>query len=106
MNCAGRCTTLAGMATTRTKLVLVAGITIVAMALGACSDDGSKPPASGAGRSDRSTTTSQEREPTDSHHAIVAGTAGSFEFTDGGRLQDRPLKVWYDAPSDDLTTAP
>lgn len=35
---------------------------------------------------------------------ILAGTTGSFEFTAYEPLKDRPLKVWYDAPSGDLTS--
>jgi hypothetical protein len=48
---------------------------------------------------------SNERDP-GSTGAIVAGTSGSFEFTAGGRLKDRPLRVWYDAPAGDLTSVP
>jgi pimeloyl-ACP methyl ester carboxylesterase len=46
-------------------------------------------------------TTSPPRPP---HASITPGTTGSFQFSGYAPLRDRPLKVWYDAPSD-VTTA-
>ncbi len=40
-----------------------------------------------------------------SFSSIVPGSTGSFEFRGYAPLADRPLRVWYDAPARELTTA-
>jgi hypothetical protein len=39
------------------------------------------------------------------HRFITAGTSGSFEFNAYAPLRDRPVRVWFDAPSGDLRAA-